>query len=361
MRIYSYSPAVEAYAKANGSAIDLSQDIVACTVSRKTDAASEFSVTLQNKNWKYNGLFNCFDPIVIYGTKEGPTKLFTGYITNFDAFQLYQGDFHISGLCTLYRLQKYYWDPLLLESQSLMFANAYNNNQADNGYAMVTHNLLTEVAGWPSGSIFIEESIPSSALEMAREHYRLGFESSEQLKSMADEFYKILQEHGPQLSSTSTTGGGLLNGDPAGVCELYASWEGKFAYSQEDGRLDPVNSGYGDCSSTIWAAYNQAAGIDVGTWTGDMAGKGTEIASGSGEIPLDKMAPADLVLMCHYGYDPSFDHVELYMGDNKLMGHGGPGNGPTWKQDAVAYMNGEAYWCIKRHLEPKNSSSSKKS
>lgn len=150
-------------------------------------------------------------------------------------------------------------------------------------------------------------------------------------------------------------GGGTETGSEAqnAICNLYRSWENKFAYSQGAGRLDPISSGYGDCSSTVWFAYQQVASIDVGTWTGAMAGKGTKVASGySGDnLPIEDMQPADLVLIMFNGYNSSFDHVELYMGNNELWGHSGPGNGPNQTTtDARNYPRNMYYWEVRRYL-----------
>lgn len=150
-------------------------------------------------------------------------------------------------------------------------------------------------------------------------------------------------------------GGGSESGSEAqnAICELYRSWLDRFAYSQGAGRLDPISSGYGDCSSTVWFAYQQIAGIDVGTWTGAMAGKGTKIASGySGDnLPIEDMEPADLVLIMWNGWNGSFDHVELYMGNNELWGHGGPDYGPDQTTtDARNYPRYMYYWEVRRYL-----------
>jgi hypothetical protein len=150
-------------------------------------------------------------------------------------------------------------------------------------------------------------------------------------------------------------GGGSESGSEAqnAICELYRSWLDRFAYSQGAGRLDPISSGYGDCSSTVWFAYRQVAGIDVGTWTGAMAGKGTKIASGySGDnLPIEDMEPADLVLIMWNGWNGSFDHVELYMGNNELWGHGGPDYGPDQTTtDARNYPRYMYYWEVRRYL-----------
>lgn len=150
-------------------------------------------------------------------------------------------------------------------------------------------------------------------------------------------------------------GGGSETGSEAqnAICDLYHSWENKFAYSQGAGRLDPISSGYGDCSSTVWFAYQKVASIDVGTWTGAMAGKGNKIASGySGDnLPIEDMQPADLVLIMWNGYNGSFDHVELYMGNNELWGHGGPDYGPNQAtSDARNYPRYMYYWEVRRYL-----------
>lgn len=150
-------------------------------------------------------------------------------------------------------------------------------------------------------------------------------------------------------------GGGSESGSEAqnAICELYRSWLDRFAYSQGAGRLDPISSGYGDCSSTVWFAYQQVAGVDVGTWTGAMAGKGMKIASGySGDnLPIEDMKPADLVLIMWNGWNGSFDHVELYMGNNELWGHGGPDYGPDQTTtDARNYPRYMYYWEVRRYL-----------
>ena len=151
--------------------------------------------------------------------------------------------------------------------------------------------------------------------------------------------------------SGGSTGGGSSSGTAGqqAVVELYTSWVGKFAYSRGAGRLNPVKSGYGDCSSTIWYAYHKACGIDVGTWTGEMEHKGKLIAQGSGSgLPIDKMQLGDLFLCAWNGN--AIDHVEMYIGDNKLCGHEGPGNGPTIKKDAKAYAGAVRRWVVRRYL-----------
>lgn len=151
------------------------------------------------------------------------------------------------------------------------------------------------------------------------------------------------------------TGGGSETGSAAqqAIVALYRSWENQFAYSQAPGRLDPVGNGYGDCSSTVWAAYQQVSGVNPGRNTREMLAStaGRLIAEGgsSGQLPIERMQPADLVLIAWSGTQVA--HVELYMGNNELWGHGGPGVGPNLTTaNARAYPQYTSHWWIKRFL-----------
>lgn len=148
------------------------------------------------------------------------------------------------------------------------------------------------------------------------------------------------------------TGGGSQTGTEAqnAICEFLTERIGRYAYSQGAGRLSPDTSGYTDCSALMWYAYQQVTGLEIGTWTGAQVGQGTEIARGSGALPLDSMQPADLVFFNWSGYNPSYDHVEAYLGNGQLIGHGGPGNGPTVKEDANAYASAASDWQVRRYL-----------
>lgn len=137
------------------------------------------------------------------------------------------------------------------------------------------------------------------------------------------------------------------SGDVKSVLDLYDSWERDydFAYSR-DGRLNLPESGASDCSGSIWCAYNQAAGKDVGTWTGAMCdGRNDLIAEGLvGEFAADdyaKLQPGDLIVFSNSDdWVNASAHVELFMGSgykNDLLG-GGSAPVPHYK-DCMGYMN----------------------
>lgn len=163
----------------------------------------------------------------------------------------------------------------------------------------------------------------------------------------------------PSISKTgepnpgTNTGGGSSSGNAA--LDEMRQWlldhVGAFAYSQGAGRMSPEESGYTDCSALMWYVYHLVTGENIGSWTGDQQNYGEIIAEGSGDLPQDEMRVMDLVFFNWRGYNPSFDHVEAYIGDNQLIGHGGnPHMGPTVKQDANAYARGAHDWRVRRYV-----------
>jgi cell wall-associated NlpC family hydrolase len=115
----------------------------------------------------------------------------------------------------------------------------------------------------------------------------------------------------------------------------------QFSYSQGPCRISPgLPCGYTDCSGCVREAYKTAAGMIIGTWTGDEYQNGTVVgttldyAMGSG--PQD----GDLIFL-KWPNNPNgkvYDHVEMFSitqkGPNgeEILSHGGPGNGPVWQQ-----------------------------
>lgn len=115
---------------------------------------------------------------------------------------------------------------------------------------------------------------------------------------------------------------------------------GRNTYTQSGSRtkvLDGVNGhGYGDCSATCWKVYEKALGskFQIGTWTGGQYNNsmGTQVGSlnsSNGTYPdTSKMLPGDLVFFYARGASGKVGHVEMYIGNGYLAGHGS-GTGPT--------------------------------
>lgn len=117
------------------------------------------------------------------------------------------------------------------------------------------------------------------------------------------------------------------------VINLVKSRRGKNQYTQSSKR-EQVFNGFSDCSSLMWKCFQQAAGVYIGTWTGEQIDKGDLVYCNTGSSHVltkamqSKILPGDLVF-----WGPSHNdsrHVEMYLGNNQIIGHGS-GVGPTIK------------------------------
>ena len=151
-----------------------------------------------------------------------------------------------------------------------------------------------------------------------------------------------------------TVGGGTEpppTGDQAAVVAWLVAHINAFAYSQGSGRTSPLTSGYTDCSALVWFAYRTVTGLEIGTWTGAQQGYGTVIQDGvAGSSPNEaNMVLGDLLFYSWSGPNSNYDHVDMYTGPNQVLGHGGPGSGPTYKtmdtRAAAAYE-----WRVRRYI-----------
>lgn len=213
MRVYSYTPQVFVYiATLSGKYYDVSDDIVTCSVSRKSSAVSDFGIDLQNKQAKYNGVFSPMDKVTIFASKDGKkVRLLTGYITTVDRFTLYEQNFHIQGKCSLYQLERMYWDPQLYESQKLASRADDVYTDVDAGLMTLVERLLGNVGGWNTATMFVHNEIPDAVIQWAQSMYEADKKEYQGMYDMAQEFYELLRTTGPEVAG-SLGGGEMWNG-----------------------------------------------------------------------------------------------------------------------------------------------------
>lgn len=135
----------------------------------------------------------------------------------------------------------------------------------------------------------------------------------------------------PEVPLPPEGGSGPSQGDLEALVRFMTDRIGKYAYSQGGTRMEPDRNNYTDCSGLVRYAYQKVFGIEVGTYTVEQLGRGTRILQGSGSIDETKLRIGDLILYNWRGGRSSVDHVEMYIGNSQVCGHGGPGNGPTTK------------------------------
>lgn len=144
------------------------------------------------------------------------------------------------------------------------------------------------------------------------------------------------------------------------VINLELSRVGKNQYTQDANLRLKVFEGYSDCSSLQWKCYERGSGIYIGSWTGDQIINGIQIYNNTARISSlpSGLEPGDLVFFegSPGGHGSgSSNHVEMYIGDNQLCGHGS-GIGPTIK-NANTYIANSPSWGnyfseVRRYIDP---------
>lgn len=114
-------------------------------------------------------------------------------------------------------------------------------------------------------------------------------------------------------------------------------------YSLAGGQQDP-DKGVASCASTVGWAYRKVlnlSGMSAGSSTQSRDSRFTTIwtkKTANESVPLDLLEPGDIVYdnwdRGNLPYDPNIQypmqHTEMYVGDGKVLSHGGPGPGPIY-------------------------------
>lgn len=104
---------------------------------------------------------------------------------------------------------------------------------------------------------------------------------------------------------------------------------GAFGYTNDSRRVDIEASGWGDCSAFTRAAYKQV-GVRLGLLTSSQYTQGTRVTSSLG-FSESQLQVGDLIYIQwanpRWNSGKVTDHVEIYIGNNTLVGHPGPGRG----------------------------------
>lgn len=190
MRRLSYNPKVKAYINITnkdnpdyGKTIDVSDDIINGSINLQLNQVSRASLRLQNKNGKYLGGYNnsknestrgfIFTPmdriIIAAGRITDPFQIFTGYLDEVPAFQLYPDAVDIKASSSLKVLYNTYFDPGLPYMIQYFAEQGYaydpqtgllsdpksrlGNWGIYGGIGDLMKKALTDIAQWPEDQI----------------------------------------------------------------------------------------------------------------------------------------------------------------------------------------------------------------
>lgn len=171
-----YNPRVQAHIQitdkqGNTQILDLSEDLVAGSLSIRSNALHTFQFQLQNTQRKYDGLIRPMDKIVVTMTRIGaPARVFSGYMNNGPVFSVWPRVLSLSATCTLKRLGYWSWDSTSPAASTLLSEWNTTNatgasgtapsmggqvSLADGGLRDLVIDLLSKVCNWPKGQIHV--------------------------------------------------------------------------------------------------------------------------------------------------------------------------------------------------------------
>jgi cell wall-associated NlpC family hydrolase len=163
--IFAYSPAVWVYIQstAQGQTYDVSGDLVRGQIVLRSNAPHQMSVTLMNKNRRYDTLFSPNDLFTIYLKRVRRLQVISGYLDSVPWYSTWERSVQIYGTCTMKRLLQKRWDPGTIAALNLMtnYGNSPQQLANDGGMAQKAVALITQVGGWPEDTIHIA-SLPTT-------------------------------------------------------------------------------------------------------------------------------------------------------------------------------------------------------
>lgn len=168
-----YTPGVRIWIEHDSKQYDVTEDIIACSVSRKENSVSSAAFRLSNKTdpsnpnggGRYTPLFAPMDRVVIFMKRTEWHQVFSGYLDGVPLLQLYPGQVDFRASCTLKRLLHSWWDPGLPDSAQLFdqVGNASSENEndgqeglPDKGLGSTLRRVLISVGNWDSTNIHIQ-------------------------------------------------------------------------------------------------------------------------------------------------------------------------------------------------------------
>lgn len=171
-----YTPEVMVLINTKNGILNVTDDLIAGRVTRRIDAASDFSITLNNRSFngsnqgKYTGKIGRMDRVVIFLKRIHWVQVFAGYTSVVPVSDLYPTTCTITGACTIKRLQNFYWNPYMTASREVMYQTgsmAITPNQIDSGIGNMLSNVICKVGNWKPETVHIQ-NMPMQFLDFAK-------------------------------------------------------------------------------------------------------------------------------------------------------------------------------------------------
>lgn len=203
-----YAPGVQVYVRtASGITYDLTDDLTAGQVVRRSDGVSTAQLTVQNARRKYDELFMPNDRVIILMKRLAWMRVFTGYLNRVPLVSIWPQDVQLQASCTLKRPQYWPWNPYTQATQTMIsgaFAAAAGDaTTSDGGAGAAALAIMNNVMGWPASKAHIG-AIPTRWLDIAYKIAQQVQAAEGASDRLAAQFYSNL------------TAGGIVAGVPQG-------------------------------------------------------------------------------------------------------------------------------------------------
>lgn len=231
MRRFVYAPKVEIFIRLEDEkrVIDVSDDVISGSVSRRLNKMSTAEFKLQNKRGKYSMRIKPMDRIIIRLGRVGtPTLVFSGYVDEGPYYQMYPAPVTIKASDTLKLLQHTYFDPGLpftqyfFESLGWQYnpqtglvtdlrGGTFGNYDVSGGVGELLFTTLVVIGGWNPDHIHIKK-IPNEFLKsIRRSMIKAGQEERDDIRRTVERLRKLLTVEGLE-QVTGIPGAGNFKG-----------------------------------------------------------------------------------------------------------------------------------------------------
>jgi hypothetical protein len=194
--------------RGKGKIVEVTEDISNGSLTRISNGISKTNFVLLNQGRKYDGLFTPMDRVVVYLRRIKTVLKFSGYLDYSPTFQAEPGSLSLTASCTMKRVANFMWDPG--SPQASILLNTLDTNDTsmqDGGTARRAIDVLTNVVGWPKGSIHIGR-VPSDWYEtVSKVADRLIADAEVLSMSAASGSGATINGENPTLAGTATVAG----------------------------------------------------------------------------------------------------------------------------------------------------------
>ena len=216
------APGVKVYiATQKHGIIDVSDDLVEGSLTRRSDGVSSFNFSLQNARRKYVGVLTPNDRISVQMKRLRWVQVYTGYLNKVPLVTAWPRVVHLTSSCSLKRLQYWYWDSHAEASQAMVRQAledaGKDSGVSDGGMTNVVLTVLKKVVGWPESKVHIAR-IPGT-------WYSVIETLAKQINADLDDADEIARALFDQLGTASV--GGTGGADASSLTGTYGGFNSK--------------------------------------------------------------------------------------------------------------------------------------